>query len=320
MSIGKLLGGAILVISSIVCIISFFIPLGDFTVGPCEFLSAVFLAIIISFAIKIDIDEYKQYRRSFRYALKSGNLAQCAKKLLESGGDINSKDVEGVTILYIASQAGDYELVQWLVEHGADVNEKTLDGDLFSYVNKKLEKTNRQGGDAALQIAVKSGNLDIAKYLIEHGADSQDVLISAAELGNLERIQWPIEQDANILKNGESALYSAAEYDNWEIVQWLVEQGVNLQTALNPTAENGNLEMVQWLVKKGADINAKMDDGETALHAASKNGHWETAQWLIENGADINAKDMNGKTVLIYAAQKEQFALIPWLIEHGAKE
>lgn len=54
-------------------------------------------------------------------AAENGNLPAVQTALTE-GADVNAKDTDGVTALWIAAQEGHTEVVKLLLEKGADVN------------------------------------------------------------------------------------------------------------------------------------------------------------------------------------------------------
>jgi len=74
--------------------------------------------------------------------------------LIESGADIFDFDDEGVSIFDMAITYDNIELLNFLLEKGVDVN-----------------TTNRRSGFTALMAAACYGRVEIAKILLDHGAD-----------------------------------------------------------------------------------------------------------------------------------------------------
>ena len=73
--------------------------------------------------------------------------------LIESGADINSRDMDGWTPLHVAAEQGHFETVKLLLEHGASINARD------------------DAGNAPLHLAVENGYIETAVLLVDNGAD-----------------------------------------------------------------------------------------------------------------------------------------------------
>ncbi|MEI0697330.1 ankyrin repeat domain-containing protein [Brachyspira intermedia] len=80
------------------------------------------------------------------YASKNGHI-KIVRLLIDSGADINLKNIADVTVLILASMNNHLEIVKYLVENGADINVK----------DKK--------GRTALRYAVENGHSEVAEFL-----------------------------------------------------------------------------------------------------------------------------------------------------------
>ncbi len=153
--------------------------------------------------------------------------------------------------------------------------------------------------NSPLHIAVENGNLEIAEFLLTHGAktnsknaDKRTVLMMLDEDATAELVNLLLRYGAKINlfdKEGNTALMFAAEYASNEVVQALISAGANVntinkkgETALIRAAENGELENVKTLLGAGANARFKTKEGETALSLAEKE---EVKQLLISYGA-----------------------------------
>ncbi len=111
-----------------------------------------------------------------------------AKQYIKSGANTNEENDNGESVLAFALRSHcDDELIDLLVENGADLFDFDLEGvSIFDmaitynniYVfNKILElgidvnKTNRKSGFTPLMCAACYGRVEIAKSLLEHGAN-----------------------------------------------------------------------------------------------------------------------------------------------------
>jgi ankyrin repeat protein len=80
-------------------------------------------------------------------------LPDLVKLLLDKGADIDDADNDGITALYVASEAGALNVVQLLVERGARVDVRD------------------NSGGTPLHQAAKYTKGDVAAFLLQHGAD-----------------------------------------------------------------------------------------------------------------------------------------------------
>ena len=118
----------------------------------------------------------------------------------------------------VASSGSLLEVVKYLVE------EKGMD-----------PKATNKKGVTVLQVAAKSGNLELVQYLVEKGADPNEkdnydmtVLHWAANYGNLELVQYLVNEhkaDPNAADDDyKKVLHYAAYSGNLELVQYLIEK------------------------------------------------------------------------------------------------
>lgn len=78
--------------------------------------------------------------------------------LIDSGADIFDFDEEGVSIFDMAITYGNKEMVSYIIKEGIDVN-----------------KTNRRSGFTPLMAAACYGRVEIAKMLLQGGADKEKI-------------------------------------------------------------------------------------------------------------------------------------------------
>jgi len=107
--------------------------------------------------------------------------AEIVKQLLAAGADVNARGREGWTALMMAASFSDKpECARLLLEAGADVHFKDPNGwtALMQAVYKGnapivalLAERSRPDLDRALLVAALSGHLEVARVLLEHGAD-----------------------------------------------------------------------------------------------------------------------------------------------------
>jgi len=113
------------------------------------------------------------------------------------------------------------------------------------------------------------GYAEVAKLLIEHGAD------------------------VNIHNSIFQTLYQALQSDRPKLTQLLLEHGVDINflgkdgnTLMHLASERGDLEVTQWLLDLGAGVHAQNSEGQTPFQVMSRRGKHEVAQLLLEHTAE----------------------------------
>jgi ankyrin repeat protein len=217
--------------------------------------------------------------------------------------NINKKNENGETLLFLATKNGDLESVKELINAGADVDAN----------NDEYGHGGGVTGKKALMEASRKGHLEIVKELIVAGADvnAKDssgftALMFASEGGKLETIKELINNGADVNQKapwGSSPVIIASE---------------RLYSSLMLASAGGHLESVKELIRAGADVNFKDNPGPSALIVASSYNHLEVVKELIRAGANINAKDSKGYTSLMWASRLEYFKIVRELINAGA--
>ncbi len=188
------------------------------------------------------------------------NDAETTALLIRAGANVNVPNNYGVTPLGLASINGHAAIVEQLVRSGADPN------DPLHAVN---------AGETPLMLAVRSGEVDAVKVLLDVGANIN------------ETETW----------NGQSALMWAAVEGHVPVVQMLIDHGADIHARSNSgatpllfAARTGSMDVVGALLAAGSDVNEKRPDGATPLLVAVINGHEDLVDLLLEWGADPNVE------------------------------
>ena len=124
-----------------------------------------------------------------------------------------------------AVEEGNFREVKRLIESGVDVNERSLYKDMWD--------------NTALHLAVRSGSLEMVKYLVDHGAKVT-------------------REDC---RRGDTVLWWACFNGNHVIVDYLLQHGaiedLNTQAGCSPLSlacVMGHTAVVQTLLKYNVDI------------------------------------------------------------------
>ena len=180
------------------------------------------------------------------------------KRLLDEGGDVNAKDIIGVTLLMHASACGKIEVVRLLLDRGADVTAK----DNYS--------------NTAMILASKTSHFEVVKLLEQAYEDK--IKQTSQETSAISSAPNKTQEQSNTETKGNRVSLDSGK----DIVK-------ASKFSLIEAAEKGHLEEVKRLLDEGVNIETKDDDGQTALMKASKNGYTEVVQLLVNKKADVNA-------------------------------
>jgi len=178
------------------------------------------------------------------------------------------------------------------------------------------------------ELAVEEGHFDVAKSLIQGGADVDRALPWVAQKGNQELFQLLLSKKPNP-EAMAGALYLAAEYAHLDLVQQLVAQGVDVNArgargvALAGGAYSGRTDVVKYLLGRGAEVNPVDRNtggmGETPLLSATRSNaenSLEIVALLLKTGASVNAQDQGGTTALMNALDHPD--IVSLLLANGA--
>jgi ankyrin repeat protein len=215
-----------------------------------------------------DVNQTTRYGWSPLLAATQNQNYQMAKFLIEHGANVNLANKGGWTPLYLATdnrniEGGDYptrtadmdslEFIKYLLDKGANVNARVTESTETRtvFTNQWL---NEDGATAFLR-ASQSGDLQLMKLLIAHGADPK---INT--------------------KLGITPLAVAAG------IGWV--EGVTKERSTEET-----VEAVKYLLSLGIDPNFQADTGRVALHGAAHKGATEVVKVLVAAGARMDVRD-----------------------------
>lgn len=233
-----------------------------------------------------------------------------------------------VTAINFAARENGIETVKALLDAGIPIDQQTGDGS------------------SPLLIALQNAHLDLARLLIDRGADVNlanrkgwnplymAVKVRNQEIGTMpnpdangmyELIQTLIDKgaDVNARITGKTEVHDAIAST------WLKEPGA---TPFLRAAWCGDLEVMKLLMAHGADPFLTTDDGTTALMAVAGVGYAQgfikdfsgreqsaaAMRLLIDTGLDVNAMNTDSVMALHGAAHKNFVEGIQLLVDNGA--
>ncbi|XP_065224500.1 uncharacterized protein LOC135848511 [Planococcus citri] len=269
--------------------------------------------------------------------------------------NMNAKvDSSDWTLLHIASQEGNLEMVKYLVSNGCNIHAKNSAG------SKPIHIAAREGCKNIVQFFLSKG-----LKVDESGAKNQTLLHYAVTKNTLEVVELLISKgaDVNVKDNvGSTPLHVAALNGSEDVIRVLLENGAVynpidnerltpldlmnedsgivdistrelIQTAtsedivklfistenLFEAVKEENPSAVKSAIESGAFINAKNAVTETTpLHYAAWKGCVQVVDILLENKANPNMVCSKKYTPLHYAAKFSKFECVKALMCHGA--
>lgn len=274
-------------------------------------------------------------------AARTDGGAPVVKLLLERGAAINARDqIVEQTALMWAVRANQPESMKLLLAGGADVNAQTRIGKtparrppnagggshgkgiIRGGWPERGSQDPTPGGMTALLYAARDGRLEMARALVEAGAD-----VNRSEANKVGPLLIAIANDH--LPVGDFLLSKGADVnaaDFWgRTPLWTALDVRDLdydRSGEQHSDRAAGLEMIQTLLHRGANVNARIAEvppirrwvlpisdiswvdftGETPFVRAALAGDIEVMRLLLEHGADPNIPTFSNTTALMAAA------------------
>ncbi|CAE7236917.1 ANK1 [Symbiodinium sp. KB8] len=211
-----------------------------------------------------------------------------AKKVTEAlnaHGDPNCINFGGFNALMLAVGGGYMEVIALLLQASANPN-------------------NGKSGLTPLMIAASSGQLEVARMLVNCGA---------AATGHCEL-------------DGRTALHGAARRGHSDVAKLLVQAGASVDigdwqecTALMLAAQEGHGDVLKVLLCAGASVSLSNKSGDSALSACVKSGHEACLETMLRAGAPVNAANKStGNSALAEASRVGSEAMVRKLLQYQA--
>ena len=215
-----------------------------------------------------DVNQTTRYGWSPLLAATQNQNYLLAKVLIEHGADVNLANKGGWTPLYLATDNRNIE--------GGDYPTRMPDLDTLEYIKLLLDK----GADPNARIVESSETRTVFtnQWLDENGATA---FLRASQSGDVELMRMLLEHGADPLINTELGITPLAVAAG---IGWV--EGVTKERSTKQT-----IEAVKMLLELGIDPNFQADTGRVALHGAAHKGATEVVQILVDAGARLDIRD-----------------------------
>ncbi|PVD33401.1 hypothetical protein C0Q70_04657 [Pomacea canaliculata] len=266
-------------------------------------------------------------------------------RVIEKGGDINLKNVDGDTAAHVAVKSQNWEMINDLLDKGASINIVNKNNHTFLHllalcsplniaccgnidvIFKLLQKsslnvdTRDSKGNTALHLAVKEGNNLVAEKLLTLGArcdlldeNGRTVLHSLVMQQNAvftsSLLKKAIESGPSLAtkdSEGNTAVHVAAKLKKWEYVNLLLAHGAS---DTEPDREGWTVidRVVTNETSPSWVYSTRSFEGFSLcqqLHLAVRLGQWNFVGKVVKNGVNVNSPDRLGFTVLQKLVQLE---------------
>jgi ankyrin repeat protein len=178
-------------------------------------------------------------------------------------------------------------------------------------------------GHIVLLAAVRKGNFEMVRFLLEHNADpnqeifSTSPLITAARVNDFHMALLLLQfgADVNLKVSHCTALHWAVDHKHLDMVQLHSEDNFG-NTPLHIAPQHNSVAMIELLLQYGADINRKNKANCTTLLLSV--GSLEVVQYLLQSFADPNLADNNYCTPLQRATDNDSLETVQVLLQYGA--
>ncbi len=274
--------------------------------------------LLLKGANKEEADNEK--RTALYWAVDKGHINIVKHLLVTSGANIRVIDIEGDTVMHLATLSRRMDMIKLLTEQGGDIDTKNkiamtplltaarnglTNIVMFLYSYGASLFSQNDNGFTALQRAVANGHRETVQYLLSVGANAK------------------VEQDPNYTKlhfvlayAPEAAIKILAQADK-ETLHKADGEG---NTPLHYAAGFSSPELLQELLQRSdfkKDVKKQNKYGYTPLHMAMFLGvkTFENTKLLLMQGADVNCVDVKNNTPVHIAIEfSRDFKIIQLLV------
>lgn len=288
------------------------------------------------------------------HAVQQGDIPGM-EEFLKLGSYVNTQNDIGESVLAVALQCGNEDMVNALLKHGAKITPALEDDNGYTLLHHAaiggcadfaLRLLREQAAPNAtsteekwtpLMLALIHKHANVAEILLKHGAkislrdhEGNHAFRHAVDSGDLACVKLMLREEKRqkTLRNKATEhLPVALSNGDGDIAGLLLENGATFDAELEgwnylcDALRCRNEHLLYLLEKAGAQYEADTpdDNGETQLMLAAEAGFPEITRRLLEAGADAEATSSKGGTVMTYALKGGNPDVIQLLRKAGAR-
>ncbi|RDA94471.1 hypothetical protein CP533_2296 [Ophiocordyceps camponoti-saundersi (nom. inval.)] len=247
------------------------------------------------------------------------------KLLLENGADVKATDICDQTAIHLAVPDGDASMMMLLLEKSAEqINMRNSDGKTALFIAAGYGYTDivkllldkgadasirRDDGDTALSEAIKHAKVDIVKMLLATEGVDPDSKNNAGE---------------SPLFHATSRCSSSPSKPQYSTSKFLLNDSdfrpTSISGASTPACQEQSLHkcIVELLIEKGADVNCDRNGFCKPLSLAVVGGNETLVKFLLDHGADVKNRTKCGTPLLSHVMGHGSENMLKQLLEKGA--
>jgi ankyrin repeat protein len=255
------------------------------------------------------------------FAAREGCI-ECIPVLVKGGADVNATTPNGISGIVLALINGHYDAAGALIEAGTNPNLADYTGrtGLYAAIDFNTMPNSNRPAPEVLENHLSA--LDVARMLLEHGADVN------ARLTALPPYRAKLDRGNDMMfQAGSTALLRAAKAADLPAIDLLLEHGADPKLGTNRAGitpflaaagvgtnesdstgrhktQQDAIAALQRFIDLGIDVNTADNNGRTALHGAALQGYDDVIRFLATKGANFDARDSKGFSPLDVALGK----------------
>lgn len=240
------------------------------------------------------------------YAVRDRDMVQF---LLDNGMEANQKTSDGITIVRVALEQGQNDIVELLVNHGASIDSHSpyLHTCILGMEDPRIISVLPGKQRKGIRPELFNRQYELLKYLVEKGAG-----VNALDKSG----KTPLHLAVMIVNYDPSPKSIAMPLGNFDKI--LADQDAR-KDANDVEVVPYNKTIASYLLEHGANIDAQDRAGLTPLMTAAISNNMEMVQWLLSRGASLEYTPKYDMHPVVKMIENDQIEMLMYLLVKGMK-